>query len=257
MTYLRQLYDPRTATSYTVDRQNMVLRLDFDGNTQQTRLKPAFAALLAALFFRHPGVVPYKTLIALLTESNLSCPDETRLHRKISDLKAFLKSFAPKTEDIICNVRGVGYSLSLSLKEPAIEASDLTQTLQNPLLKDALQHIQELLAAALQLGQTCPLIKIEEGFILQRKAVHQDIDKLLVQFETQKARLFKALHHHAADFVWMRIELALAKLKTYIGLVRISDFAITKKQWADWDANETKRVFGELVHFVKQADQGP
>ena len=62
-----------------------------------------------------------------------------------------------------------------------------------------------------------------------------------------------ALKFHEADFLRIRIEFTLSKLKTYIGLARVSEFSITKKQWLEWHEHEVHRVFEEFVFLLKRS----
>ena len=46
----------------------------------------------------------------------------------------------------------------------------------------------------------------------------------------------------------------LAKLKTYLGLARISEFSISKEQWLEWYEIELKQTLGELIFQIQQVE---
>ena len=71
----------------------------------------------------------------------------------------------------------------------------------------------------------------------------------------QRKKLFSELRCHPADFIAIRLEFTLAKLKTYLGLARVSEFSITKEQWLEWHEHETRQILNELMHLIKQAEQ--
>ena len=90
--------------------------------------------------------------------------------------------------------------------------------------------IEEYARESIELSKQCPIIKVDDGFVLQRKSVHTRLENSLDHYEKQKKNIHAELRHHSADLRSIRLELTLAKLKTYLGLVRISELSITKDQ---------------------------
>ena len=118
MTSFRQLYDPLKGAHYLLDRKTLVFKVSSNEVNKETRLKPYFSHILSALFAGHPQPVSYEEITNILKYNQLACPDETRLHRKVSDLRIFLAKFHPGLDRLISNTRGVGYSLPLHFKDP-------------------------------------------------------------------------------------------------------------------------------------------
>jgi hypothetical protein len=73
-------------------------------------------------------------------------------------------------------------------------------------------------------------------------------------FLPAKLKSYAELRLHPVDFLYIRIEFILAKLKTYFGLARISEFSITKEQWLEWHKIELRQTLNELVHNIKQTE---
>ena len=105
MTSFRQLYDPGTGTHYLLDSKALVFKVSSDEVNKETRLKPHFSQILTALFSGHPQPVSYKEITNILRCNQLACPDETRLHRKVSELRIFLAKFHPGLDHLISNTR--------------------------------------------------------------------------------------------------------------------------------------------------------
>ncbi len=250
----KQLYDPKTGVAYSVDGKAMIFRVTSDDLHKETRLKPYHSAVLFALFTEHPGAITYDKIKAILKEHQLVCPDETRLHRKVSELRNCLSQLHPGLEKMICNTRGIGYSLPLHLKDP--ESSPPVQKLRSKKLGEILVWLQESITESLALSQKCHMIRCDMGYILKRKPVHVKLEKFLEDFEKIKKQLLAEVKLHTEDFILIRIEFVLAKLKTYLGLARVSEFAITKEQWLEWHEHESMHVLEELAFLLKQAERG-
>lgn len=247
----QQLYDPYTSSFYSIDKKSLVFKVTSDEVTFETRVKPYYCALLLALFTNHPNPVSYENIFKILQENRLSCPDETRLHRKISELRSYLKNKHPSFKDLISNVRGIGYSLPLHFKDPHIDTQP-TIKIKNETLVKITTHIQEYIETSLFLSSKCNIIQSEDGFILDRKSISSEIESLLKQFTTQQKKLFSELNHHPENFYMIRLELILAKLKTYLGIARISEFSVSKKQWLEWHKLESRQIFNDLIELIKK-----
>lgn len=248
----KQLYDSKLSVAYTVDGKAMIFRAVGDHLNQEIRLKPYYAALLLTLFRKHPEPVEYQMVQSILQGHQLACPDETRLHRKVSELRGFLARFHSGLRGVIRNIRGMGYSLPLHFKDP--DPGPVRSKVRNKRLQDVINALQAYADESLDLSRKCSIAKGANGFVLKRQPVHQEIEELLRQYEKQKKRLFLEIRQHAEDFIAIRIEFSLSKLKTYLGLARFSEFSITKEQWLDWHEHEMQNVLDELIHFLKQSE---
>jgi DNA-binding winged helix-turn-helix (wHTH) protein len=254
MTSFRQLYDPGTGTHYLLDTKALVFKVYSDEVNKETRLKPHFLQILAALFSGHPQPVSYKEITNILKCNQLACPDETRLHRKASELRIFLAKFHPGLDHLICNTRGIGYSLPLHFKDPEINELSYNYKISNKQIQDVLSCFEEYAKKSIELSKRCNITKSEDGFILQRKPAHAELEHLLDHYDKQKKKLYAELRLHPVDFVYIRLEFILAKLKTYLGLARVSEFSITKEQWLEWHDIELRQTLNELIHNIKQTD---
>ena len=255
MTLFRQLYDPGTGTHYLLDSKTLVFKISSDEINKETRLKPHFAQILSVLFAGHPGPASYEEITNILKHNQLACPDVTRLHRKVSELRLFLAKLYPGLDHIICNTRGIGYSLPLHFKDPEINELSHNYKISNKKIQDALSCFEKYARESIELSKKCSITKADDGFILQRKPVHTKLEHLLENYEKQKKKIYAELRLHPADFTFIRLEFLLAKLKTYLGIARISEFSITKDQWLEWHEAESKQTLGALVYLIKQAEQ--
>ena len=254
MTLFRQLYDPGTGTHYLLDSKALVFKVSSDEVNKETRLKPHFSQILAALFAGHPQPVSYEEITNILRCNQLACPDETRLHRKVSELRIFLAKFHPGLDNLIFNTRGIGYSLPLHFKDPEINELSYNYKISNKKIQDVLSCFEEYAKKSIELSKRCNITKSEDGFILQRKPAHAELEHLLDHYDKQKKKLYAELRLHPVDFVYIRLEFILAKLKTYLGLARVSEFSITKEQWLEWHDIELRQTLNELIHNIKQTD---
>jgi DNA-binding winged helix-turn-helix (wHTH) protein len=255
MRSLRQLYNPHTATLYSLDPEALAVKIISDEFNKETRLKPHFSEILAALFTEHPRPVSYETITSILKRNRLACPDETRLHRKVSELRCFLDKFCPGLGQLIYNTRGVGYSLPLHLKDPKTHDIHDRYKVSNQKVRAMVSCFEMYAEESVALSNKCSITKADAGFILNRKPVHIELEHLLRQYEKQKKKLYTELRLHPADFIHIRLEFILSKLKTYLGLARISEFSITKEQWLEWHELEVKQILSELTHLIKQVER--
>lgn len=255
MTSFRQLYNPSIETHYLLDSKALIFRVSSDEVNKETRLKPYFAQILSALFAGRPQPASYEEITNILKSNQLACPDETRLHRRVSELRGFLTQLHPGLDNLICNTRGIGYSLPLHFKDPEINELSHGYKLSNKKIQDALSCVEEYSRESIELSKKCSITKVDDGFILQRKPVHTNLEHLLENYEKQKKKIYTELRLHPADFTYIRLEFILTKLRTYLGLARISEFLITKDQWLEWHETEIKQTLGELIYQVKQAEK--
>lgn len=254
MTLFRQLYDPQTSAHYMIDAKALIVKVESDDIRREARLTPFHAAILIGLFSAHPNPLSYTELQKVLTQHRLSCPDDTRLHRKVSELRAFLHTFCEGLTGAIQNARGVGYRLPLHWKDPNALNSGQMQRIKSTPVQTILRNFEGYVADSVRLTEKCRIQQTEEGYVLQRKRVTADIEKMVAAFESQKQRLFQELQLHPADFWQARLELLLAKLKTYLSLARISTYSITREQWLEWHAHETRQLLDDLTSLIQRVE---
>jgi len=250
----RQLYDPKTQTTYTVDEKSNVFGVSSDSLHVKTHLKPHHLTILLSLFKEHPGPVRYKTIMGILENNQLACPDDTRLHRKVSELRSFLVKMHPGLKDFIINTRGVGYNLPIYLKDP-IETIAPKKNLRSKRLQKAVEQLQVLVKASLDVSNKCQIVKMDGFFFLKRSLVGEAVEEQVLHFCQIKEEILTELKRHQADFLRIRIEFTLAKLKTYVALARVSEFSITKEQWLDWHEHEANHVLQELIELLQKSEQ--
>lgn len=251
---LRQLYDPETNTYFYLNKKSLILKVTNNFCNKEIRLKHYFAEILAILFKNHPKIASYNKIRNILKNNNIVCSDETRLHRKISELRIFLVKFHPGLDYLICNVRGIGYSLPLHFKDPETNELVKNYKINNKKIQDILSNFEKYAKQSIELSKKCNIIKTNDGFALQRKPIHTNLENLLENYEKQKKIIYAELRLHPADFAYIRLEFILAKLKTYLGVARISEFSITKSLWLEWHETEIKQTLSELIYQIKQTE---
>jgi hypothetical protein len=94
------LIDISSKNAITVDAVSLVLRLEIGSIPKEIRLKKYHAEILYALFHGHPESLGYGEIIDILRMRDLIISDDTRLHRKISEIRNFLAKFHPSLVDI-------------------------------------------------------------------------------------------------------------------------------------------------------------
>lgn len=249
-----QLVDPISQNAYSIDRKSMLLQIHEGDSLQEVRLRPFHCAVLWGLFEDHPKPVSYAAVKTKLKSYKLACPDVTRLHRKVSEIRTELGKISPNLLETIQNIRGIGYSLPLNWREPSRQEQIQNIEFQDPKLLEILQGFELLIQNTNGLLAQTSIMKRDDFYILDRKPLYQRLEKSIVTFNDLRDQLIKALRTHPANFLTIRIQNQVALLGTYIGLARMCDFSITREQWQDWHKEEVRRVFADLQSWVKQAE---
>lgn len=246
------LIDITTQNIITIDAEALTFRLETDGYIRETRLIPYHGDILYALFNKHPLMLSYEEIKALLKNHGLIISDLTRLHRKLSEIRSFLSSFHLSLKDIILNIRGIGYSLPLRLKNLYSLEQDQTLSFKNPNLTKHILIIKELIDEVIALIAKNKVIRYQHWYIINRDLVRDIIIAKIALFnESMKVILEQT---HEADFLGLRLQYLLTKLKTYIGLARISEYPISEAQWLDWFKQEVWLVFEDFKKLLKFLD---
>jgi hypothetical protein len=219
------LVDISSKNVITVDANSLVLRLEIDGVAKETRLKKYHGEILYALFKQHPKSLSYDEITELLETCGLIIGDETRLHRKISEIRSFLAKFHPSLANIIINTRGVGYGLPLQFRNLTDIANDDCIRFKNEKISDSIAVIAELIEDAIHLTTRGKIIRNSHGYVMERNT--EILQEKISIFNECEKTILRQIRMHEADFIFLRIQYLLAKLKTYVGLARISVYAIS------------------------------
>jgi DNA-binding winged helix-turn-helix (wHTH) protein len=236
----------------TVDADSLVLRLEIGGAAKEIRLKKYHGEILYALFSRHPKSVGYEEITDLLETCGLVISDETRLHRKISEIRSFLAKFHPSLADIIVNTRGVGYSLPLRFKNLPDMANDNGVKFKDKKISENISIIAALIEDAIHLTSHGKIIQSSHGHVMERNA--EILQEKIRIFNQCEKTILQQLRLHEADFIFLRVQYLLAKLKSYVGLARISEYAISHAQWLDWFKSEIYALFEDLKKTIREAE---
>jgi DNA-binding winged helix-turn-helix (wHTH) protein len=246
------LIDISSKNVITVDADSFVLRLEIGGVTKEIRLKKYHAEILYALFSQHPKSLGYDEITDILSACGLVISDDTRLHRKISEIRRFLGKLHPSLAEIIMNTRGIGYSLPLRFKNLEHSSNDNEIKFRNQKISESISIIAKLIEDAIHLTMHGKITQSSHGHVMERNAKILQ-EKILIFNECEKT-ILQQIRMHEADFIFLRVQYLLAKLKTYVGIARISAYAISRDQWLDWFKSEIYALFDDLKKTIKEAE---
>jgi DNA-binding winged helix-turn-helix (wHTH) protein len=246
------LVDISSKNVITVDADSLILRLEIGSVAKEIRLKKYHREILYALFNQHPRSLGYDEITELLKTCNLLISDDTRLHRKISEIRNFLAKFHPSLADIIVNTRGVGYGLPLRFRNLPDMANDNGIKFKNAEINESISIISELIEDAIHLTAHGKIIRNFHGYVMERDT--EILEEKISIFNECEKTILQQIRMHEADFIFLRAQYLLAKLKTYVGLARISAYAISKTQWLDWFKSEIYTLFDDLKKTIKEAE---
>jgi DNA-binding winged helix-turn-helix (wHTH) protein len=164
------LVDISSKNVVTVNADSLVLRLEINGTAKETRLKKYHGEILYTLFSRHPKSVGYEEITDLLETCGSIISDETRLHRKISEIRSFLAKFHPSLADIIVNTRGVGYGLQLRFRNLPNMANDNGIKFKNEKINESILIIAALIEDAIHLTAHGKITQSSHGHVMERNA---------------------------------------------------------------------------------------
>lgn len=247
----------------TVDVDKLLLRIEAQNIAKETRIKPFVASFLYEIFASHSTPLSYNKIIAIFKQHNIVISDITRMHRKISEIRLLIQkmhhNLGLHTEDIILNTRGIGYTLPLYFKNLRSTFShenkiDYNTAFLNQKITCAMQQIQSLIHDAINLTQQNKVIKLDSAYIMSRNSIVDNLSQNISSFDECEKIILTEIRLHAADFNYIRIQYILSKIRTYIGLARISQYPISDAQWLDWFTDESWTVFAELKKFLISAE---
>jgi hypothetical protein len=150
------------------------------------------------------------------------------------------------------NSRGVGYGLSLRLKNIHDVSSDNAISFKNNKINENISIISTLIEDAILLTTRGKIIKNSYGYVMERNA--EILEKKISIFNDCEKVILNQISSHEADFIYLRVEYLLAKLKTYIGFARISEYSISETQWLDWFKLEIYALFDNLKSTIKESE---
>lgn len=249
------LIDTNTQNSVTIDADSFVLRIEIDNIPRETRIKPFMAAILYVLFKDHPNPLPYEKIIEILKEHGLIVSDLTRMHRKLSEIRQTLQKLHPSLGALVLNTRGIGYTLPLRFKNvhQLARQADHTQ-FSSSKITQAVQTLEALIMHSIAMTSEHKVIKHLCGYVINRDLVQHILVEKISAFNEAEKTILQEIRAHEADFAGLRISALLAKLKTYVGLARISEYPISDVQWLDWFEQEIWMLFEDLKKLIRFAE---
>jgi hypothetical protein len=249
------LVDTKNQNIITIDAYSLVIRLERDEIAREKRLKPYMAAILYELFNQHPSPLFYDRIIEVLKEHHLIISDLTRMHRKLSEIRQYLLEFDPHLSNFLLNTRGLGYSLPLRFKNlHQIGEIKGNTNFKNPNIIKTIEVLNVLISDAIDMTAKSKVIKQSQGYVINRNFVKDLLVEKIVVFNQCEKVLLKEIRLHEADFTALRITYLLAKLKTYVGLARISEYPISELQWLDWFKQEVWMLFDDIKSLIRSAE---
>jgi len=248
-----------TADDYilTLNKDTMVFSIESKGLHKETRLKPFMCDILYTLFKIHPNPLSYHQASVILKKHHLIVSDLTRLHRKFSEIRKTIIELDPRLHSLLLNTRQYGYTLPLSCKALDLEARSCAQmavAFANPKLAESIALLDRLVAQAIEMTKRNALIRSPDGYIMNRDMERELLVQQIELFKECERIILKEIRCHEADFYRLRIEYTLAKIKTYIGLARISEYPITESQWVDWFQLEVSVLVRELKRLCRDIE---
>jgi hypothetical protein len=131
-------------------------------------------------------------------------------------------------------------------------ANDNGIRFKNKKIIDSIAVIAELIEDAIHLTAHGKIIRNSHGYVMERDA--EILREKISIFNECEKMILQQIRMHEADFIFLRIQYLLAKLKTYIGLARISAYAISETQWLDWFRSEIYTLFDDLKKTIKETE---
>jgi DNA-binding winged helix-turn-helix (wHTH) protein len=239
----------KTQKIVSVNATSYLVSAEADGEIKELRLPPWGAEFLYALFKRHPHILSYPEILKIFQSHRLSITDTTCMHRKISEIRKTLTALG--LDDLILNSRGIGYLLPLEFKN--IDALQKRHKIEfrNKNVEEAVQKIELLVQSAIEVTSQCEIIQSPDGYIMNRNPVKEVIASNFDIFNKCVSSIIQEAQLHNADFMLLRLQYVLAKLKTYIGLARISEYSISPNQWQEWFKTEIYQTLGDVEMLLK------
>lgn len=245
------LYDPKNGITYKVDSISLIFILDDPNKKREFRLKPFHATILSCLFNSHPQPVSYDIIEGQLMYHNLQCPDSTRLHRKVSEIRVALSHLHPTLDNFIQNTRGIGYSLPVHLRSSDALYTETDLGFKNHNLEAICEKIEPLIKNAVQLSSQASVIMQNNVYLMDRQPLRSQIEESITQFDEIEKHILLESKTSKVDFSFIHLRYILLKLRTYISLARINETPITQEKWAAQFTQEIWALFYDLQKIIR------
>jgi hypothetical protein len=243
------LIDLKTQKIVSVNATSNMVSVEADGEILEIRLPPWGAEFLYVLFKKHPNALSYPEILKIFQSHRLSTTDTTCMHRKISEVRKVLDML--NLEGLILNSRGAGYLLPLDFKNiDSLQKRQKTE-FRNKNVEECMQKIEILVQAAIEATSQCEIIQSSDGYIMNRTPVKDAIVNNLEIFDACVANIIHDAQLHSADFKLLRLQYIFAKLKTYVGLARISEYSLSSNQWLEWFKTEIYQTLEDVEQLLK------
>lgn len=250
----KKLYDPNTQATFTLDEGLYLFSVTWQQEQQGLRLTKLQFSILALLFRTHPQLVSYSALESVLRAQKIAFPDATRFHRKVSELRTQLRLFHPTLDKNIHNLRGVGYHLTSSWGHPPDQVPLETVVFQDQALQVQAFTLSQLMAQGIQLTRKGSLVKQEGECVMNRAPFEKELVTLLALFNQTADTILSHFPLKPTDIFYLRLQAHLANFRTYIGLSRMSEYAITHEQWCFWFEQEIKSLYQKITCLLHQIE---
>lgn len=249
------LIDTSNQNIISIDADSFVLRIEIDGISRESRINPFMASIIYELFKGHPNPLHYDKIIDILKEYGLIISDLTRMHRKLSEIRQIIKKLRPGLGELILNTRGVSYALPLRFKNLHQLGNQPNNTIfANLKITGAVQTLEALISDSIAMTSENKVVKHAAGYVINRDSVRHILIEKIATFNECEKVILKEIRAHEADFTGLRIGYFLAKLKTYVGLARVSEYPISEVQWLDWFKQEVWMLFEDLKKLIRFAE---
>lgn len=265
--FFKQLQHTQHPITISMDEGRYLFSVRNDQGEQSYRLTKLQFAILTVLFREHPQMVTYKVLKNGLQSQKVSLVDDTRLHRKVSELRLQLKRFNPMLENFIQNLRGVGYHLAEEWKEAvsAPKKQEISTQIQNepcvhqlelpPLnLQDCLEELSKLMAKSIELTNQGMLTALNHYCVVDRDPYDAQLKEIEATFLAVKARMMEVFSRNIRSVFQARLSAGLEHLYTYLSLSCISDYMVPHDQWCAWFEQDVKKAYEKVVLTVKDIE---
>ena len=118
----------------------------------------------------------------------------------------------------------------------------------------AVQILETLIHDAIDMTSQNQVVKHAQGYVINRDPIRPILVEKISTFNDCEKIILREIRTHEADFTGLRIAYFLAKLKTYVGLARISEYPISEAQWLDWFTQEVWMLFEALKKLIRCAE---
>ena len=112
----------------------------------------------------------------------------------------------------------------------------------------------QLINDAIRLTSEHKIIWHAQGYVINRDPIRSVLVEKIALFNVCEQTILEQIRAHEADFTGIRVQYLFAKLRTYVGLARSSEYPISEMQWLDWFKQEVNLLFEDLKKLIKLAE---